>query len=91
MASYGKIIPEATIDSCYATQKEQENTQNNVIEVNIRRDMTVDIDQKYQEKVEAAAKMLCQLKQRYQLNKGHNEMAIPAVEEVLHVSSYPLL
>ena len=53
--------------------------------------MTVDTDQKYQENVEAASNMLCQLKQIYQLNKGHEEMAIPDLEEVLHVSSYPLL
>ena len=44
--------------------------------------MTVDIDQKYQEKVEAAVSMICHLKQRYQLNKGHYKIAIPAVEEV---------
>ena len=61
-----------TSDSCYGTEYVQENTQNNVIEGDIRREMTVYIDKKYQEKVEAAAKMLCQLKQRYQLNKGHD-------------------
>ena len=53
--------------------------------------MTVDKYQKYQEKVEASAKMLCHLKQRYQLNKWYDDMTIPAMEEVLHVSSYPLL
>ena len=53
--------------------------------------MTVDTDQKYHEKVEAAANMLFRLKQRYQLNKGHGEMAITAVEEVSQVYSYPLL
>ena len=52
---------------------------------------TVDTDQKYQEKVEAAANMLCQLKQRDKANKGHDEQATPAVEEFLHMSSYPLL
>ena len=62
-----------------------------MIEVNIRRDITVDTDQKYQEEVGAAAKILCQLKQRYQLNKGHAYIAIPYVEEVLHVSSQPLI
>ena len=35
--------------------------------------------------------MPCQLKQRDQLNKGHEMMDTPALEEVLHVSSYPLL
>ena len=32
-------------------KNEQENTHNNVIEGDIRRDMTVDMDQKYQEKL----------------------------------------
>ena len=62
-----------------------------MIEGDIRRDMTVDNDQKYQEKFEAAAKMLFQLKQIDHLNKVHGDMAIPSVEKVLHVSSYPLL
>ena len=53
--------------------------------------MTVDIDQKYQKKVEAAANMIFHMKQRYHINKGHEEMDIPALEEVLHVSRYPLL
>ena len=53
--------------------------------------MTVDRDQKYQEKGEAAVNMLCQLKQRYQLNKGHDKIAIPAAEEVHYVSTDPLL
>ena len=35
--------------------------------------------------------MIFHMKQRYQINKGHEEMDIPALEEVLHVSSYPLL
>ena len=35
--------------------------------------------------------MLCQLKQIDQLNKGRDQMAITAVEEVLHMSSYPLI
>ena len=43
-----------------------------MIEGDIRREATVDIDQQYQEKVEAAANMLCQLKQRDQPNKGHD-------------------
>ena len=42
----------------YGTQNEQENTHNNVIEGDIRREMNVDIDQKYQEKVETAANIL---------------------------------
>ena len=62
-----------------------------MIEGDIRREATVDIDQQYQEKVEAAANMLCQMKQRDHTNKGHDEMDIPAVEEVLNVSSYPLI
>ena len=53
---------EGTEDLCYGTKNDQENTQNNVIEGYIRREMTVDTDQKYQEKVEADANMLCQLK-----------------------------
>ena len=53
--------------------------------------MTVDTDQKHQEKIEAASNMICQLKQIYQLNKGHAKMYILSVEEVLHVSSYPML
>ena len=45
--------------------------------------------------------MLCQLKQIYdrlaiyiiicQIKKGHDYLAIPYVEEVAHVSRYPLL
>ena len=62
-----------------------------MIEVDVRIEMTVDTDQKYQEKVEAAANMLCRLKQIYQLNKVHDYMAIPEVEEVSHVSRCPLL
>ena len=58
-----------------------------MIEGDIRREMTVDTDKKYEEKVEAAAKMLCQLKQIYHLNKGHDEMDIPEAKEVFHVSS----
>ena len=53
--------------------------------------MTVYTDQKYQENVEAAANMLYKLKQRDHLNKGHANMAISAVEEFLHVSSYPMI
>ena len=56
-----------------------------------RREMTVDIDQKQQEEFEAAANIIFQLKQRYQINKNHEKMAIPAVEEVLHASSYTQL
>ena len=62
-----------------------------MIEGYIRREMTVDIDQKYQEKFEASANMICQLKQIYHINKMNKYMAIPDVEEVSHVSSYPLL
>ena len=53
--------------------------------------MTVDTDQKYQEKVEAAANMIFQLKQRDHFNKGHKNIAILSVEEFLHDSSHPLL
>ena len=53
--------------------------------------MTVDTDKNPQEKVKAAAKIMCQLKQRDHLNKGNDDMAIPDVEEVLHMSSYPML
>ena len=59
-----------TADLLYGTQNEQENTQNDVIEGDIRREMTVDTDQKYQEKVEAAAKTLCQMKQIIRSIKG---------------------
>ena len=44
--------------------------------------MTVDRNQKYQVNVEADVSMICQLKQIYQLNKGHYKIAIPAAEEV---------
>ena len=47
--------------------------------------MTVDTDKKYQENFEAAVNMLCQLKQRDQLNKVHDCMALTYVEEVAHV------
>ena len=53
--------------------------------------MTVDTDQKQQEKFESATKMLCQLKQIDQPNKGHAYMDIPSMKEVFHVSSYSLL
>ena len=33
-----------TADSCYGKQNEQENTQNNAIEGDIRKEMTVDTD-----------------------------------------------
>ena len=62
-----------------------------MIEGGIRRDVTVYKDQKYKEKDEAAANILCQLKQIDQFNKGHDKMDISAVEEFLHVSRYPLL
>ena len=52
--------------------------------------MTVYTDQKYQEKDEAAANVIFQLKQIYHLNKGYDNMYIPDLEEVLHVYSYPL-
>ena len=61
--------------------------------------MTVEIYQQYQETVEAAANIICQLKQRddqmdiyiiiFRLKKGNDNLAIPAVYEVSHVSSYP--
>ena len=53
--------------------------------------MTVDINKKYQGKVEASAKMLYQLRQRDQPNKWHDKMAIPDLGEVLHVSGPPWL
>ena len=80
-----------TSDSCYGTQNKQENTQNNVIKEDTRRDITVDTDKKYQEKVETDANVIFQLKQRDQINKGHGNTAIPAMKEFLHVSSCPLL
>ena len=77
-----------TEDSLYGTQNEREKIYNNLIEGDIRRDMIVDTYQKYQEKFEVAANMIHQLKKRYQLNKGHEYMDIPDVEEVSHVSIY---
>ena len=47
-----------------------------MIGVDIIREMIVDTDQKYQEKVEGAANMLFQIKQRYHINKVHDEVAI---------------
>ena len=62
--------------------------------------MNVDTDQHYQETVEAAAYMIFQLKKGddrmsieiiiFQISKGHDYMSILSVEEVDHVSSYPL-
>ena len=83
--------PVVTAESCYGTKNKHENTQNNVIEGDIKRETTVDTDQKYQEKVEASTNMLCKLKKIDHLNRFHNNMDVPDVEEVLHVSSYPLL
>ena len=40
-----------TEELVYGTQNEQENTHNNVIEGDIRREITVDTDQKYKEKL----------------------------------------
>ena len=62
-----------------------------MIERDIRRAMTLDTDQNYQERVKVAANMICQPKQRDQINKGRDDMAIPAVEDVSHVSRYPML
>ena len=56
-----------------------------MIEGDIIREMTVDTDKKYQENFEAAAKMICQLKQIYHHNKGHDEMDTPDMEEVFFV------
>ena len=53
--------------------------------------MAVDTDQKYQEKVETAPNMLYQPKQKYHINKGHAEIAIPAVGGVAHMSIYSIL
>ena len=90
-----------TSDSCYGAQNEHKNTQNNMIEGEIIKEMTVDNNQQYQETVETADNMLCRLKQRddwmaidiilFRINKWHDELAIPDVEEFTHVSSYPLL
>ena len=52
-----------------------------MIEGDIRIETTVDTYQNYQEKVEAAANMLGKMEQRDKFNKGHDEMAIPYVEE----------
>ena len=62
-----------------------------MIQGDIRREMTIDTDQQYQEKVEADANMLLLMKQRDQFNKGNDDMAIPDVEEVPNVPIYPLL
>ena len=62
-----------------------------MIQVDIRREITLDTDQKYQENVEADANMLLLLKQRDQINKGHADMYTPAVEEVSHILIYALL
>ena len=53
--------------------------------------MTMDTDQKYQWNFEPAANMLCELKQRDNVNKGYGKMSIPAAEEVLNVSSYLII
>ena len=63
--------------------------------------MTVETYQQHQETVEADSNMLCQPKQRYdrisivvilyQINKVNENMTIPAMEEVAHVYSCPLL
>ena len=53
--------------------------------------MTIDTNQKYPKNVEADANMLLLMKQRDKFNKGHDDMAIPDVEEVSHVSIYLLL
>ena len=69
-----------TEDSCYGTQNEQESTHDNEIERDIRRDMAVYIDNKNQEKVKSADNMFCKMKQRYHLDKGHEDIDIPDVE-----------
>ena len=76
-----------TVDSWNDTQNKQKNTQNNVVEGDITREMTVYTDQKHQEIFEAASNMICQLKRRDKLNKVHDEMYISVVEEDMHVSS----
>ena len=48
----------------WEVKNEQKNIQNSVLEEEIRRELTVEIDQKYQETVEVAANILCQMKQR---------------------------
>ena len=72
-----------------------------MIEGEIRREMTVDKDQQYQETFKAAANMPCQLKQRddrlaiaiilCRIKKVHGDISITDVEEFAHVYSYPLL
>ena len=62
-----------------------------MISGDIRRDRTIDTHQKYQEKVESAANMICQYKKRDHINEGCDYIAITVVGGVLHVSSYPLL
>ena len=78
-------------DYFYGTHNEHNNTQNNVIEGGIRREMTVDTDQKHQEKVEASANIIYQLKQRDRINKRNDNMDIPSLGGFPHVSSYPLI
>ena len=53
--------------------------------------MTVDTDQKCQKVFKASANTIYQLKQIDQLNKGHGDMDISAVEVFVHVFIYPLL
>ena len=57
----------------------------------IRIEMSVDTYKKHQEIFEAAANLICKLKQIYKLNNGHDEISIPALEEFSHVPSYTLL
>ena len=53
--------------------------------------MTVDTYLKHKKNVEADVSMICQMKFIYHMNKGYDEIAIPSMKEVLHVSIYPLL
>ena len=63
--------------------------------------MNVETNQQYQETVELYANVIFQLKQRYdklsiyivlcQIKKLRNDMDLPDVEDLVHVSSYPIL
>ena len=90
-----------TAESWHVTQNLQKNTQSNVVEVEVRRDIIVDKYQQHQGKFYAAVNIIFQLKQRddwiandiiiFQLKKGPNDMAIPALEGVENLSIYLLL
>ena len=82
-------------------QNEQKNTQNKFIEGKIRIDIIVETDKQYQEMVEVSDNIIFQLKQRdywlssviiiCQLIKWHDEFYTTTLEDVVCVSSYPML